>query len=180
MDTEKDRRVIKTKKSIQSTLVSMMKENSYQEISVSNLCRNADIGRGTFYLHYNDIYEVVQELEDSILESFKDLVFLYFEDENTQGLQSLITKCLYWIKENPDMFRVFILPSNYGFAERFENYAIDLFYFHNLKYHPSQSSIETRYTISRDFYGILGTTRNWFKDEMPISPETMSKLFIEK
>ena len=67
MDNEKDRRVIKTKKSIQSTLVSMMKERSYQDISVSNLCRNADIGRGTFYLHYNDIYEVIQELEDGIL-----------------------------------------------------------------------------------------------------------------
>ena len=179
METEKERRVIKTKKSIHSTLVSMMKEHSYQDISVSNLCRSADIGRGTFYLHYNDIYEVVQELEDGILESFKDLVFLYFEEENAQGLQSLITKCLYWIKENPDMFQVFLLPSNYGFAERFENYAIDLFYFHDLKYHPSQSSAETRYMISRDFYGILGTTRSWVKEGMPTSPDIMSKLFTE-
>ena len=113
MDSEKDRRVIKTKKSIQSTLVFMMKARSYQEISVSSLCRNADIGRGTFYLHYNDIYEVIQELEDGILESFKDLVFLYFEDENPQGLETLITKCLYWIKTNPDMFQVFLLPSSY-------------------------------------------------------------------
>ena len=179
MNSEKDRRVIKTKKSIQSTLVSMMKERSYQDISVSDLCRNADIGRGTFYLHYNDIYEVIQELEDGILESFKDLVFLYFEDENPQGLEILITKCLSWIQTNPDMFQVFLLPSSYNFSEKFENYAIDLFYFHHLKYHPSQSSAVTRYTISRDFYGILGTTKNWFREGMNVSPETMSKLFVK-
>ncbi len=179
MDNEKDRRVIKTRKSIQKTLVTMMKEHSYQDISVSNLCRNADIGRGTFYLHYNDIYEVVQELEDGILESFKDMAFLYFEEENTLNLQALISKCLFWIIENPDCFQVFLMPSGIRFAERFEDYAIDLFYFHNLKYHPTQSSAETRYTISKEFLGILGAVRIWFKEKMPLSPEVLSKVLVQ-
>ena len=179
MDNERDRRVIKTRKSIQTTLVTMMKERSYQDISVSNLCRYADIGRGTFYLHYNDIYEVVHELEDGILESFKDLVFQYFEEENNASLQTLISKCLFWIKDNPDYFQVFLMPSNIGFAERFEEYAIDLFYYHNLKYHPSQSSEETRYIISRDVLGILGAIRSWYKEKMTLSPEAFSKVLVQ-
>ena len=179
MENEKDRRVIKTKKSIQSTLVTMMKDCSYQNISVSNLCRNADIGRGTFYLHYNDIYEVIQELEETILETFKDMVFMYFEEENKQSLQLLINKCLIWVKENSDIFQVFLLSSSDGFSERFENYAIDLFYFHNLKYHPSQSPVETKYAISKSFYGIFGTVRNWFKEGMPLATEIMAKLLVQ-
>ena len=179
MDNEKDRRVIKTRKSIQTTLVNMMKERSYQDISVSNLCRCADIGRGTFYLHYNDIYEVVQELEDGILETFKDMAFQYFEEENTASLQALIYKCLFWIKDNPDYFQVFLMPTSTGFAERFEEYAIDLFYFHNLKYHPSQSSEETKYIISRDVLGILGAIRSWYKEKMKLSPEAFSIVLVQ-
>ena len=178
MDKDRDRRVIKTKKSIQTTLVEMMKETPYQDISVSNLCRKADIGRGTFYLHYNDIYEVVQELEDDLLESFKDIVFAYFEEENTQGLQKLIATCLAWIKSNQDMFSVFLLPSGYDFAERFESYAIDLFYYHSLKYHPTKTPAETKYSITRSFCGIMGAVRIWFKEGMNVAPESMSGMLV--
>ena len=179
MENEKDRRVIKTKRSIQSSLVEMMKDTPYQEISVTNLCKQADIGRGTFYLHYNDIYEVVQELEDELLESFKDIAFQYFEEENTQGLQKLISACMTWIQENPDMFRVFLLPSNYDFYQRFEAYAIDLFYYHSLKYHPTKTPTETRYSITKDFCGIIGAVRIWFKEGMSVAQEAISKVLVQ-
>ena len=179
MENEKDRRVIKTKRSIQSSLVEMMKDTPYQEISVTNLCKRADIGRGTFYLHYNDIYEVVQELEDSLLESFKDIAFQYFEEENTQGLQKLISACLTWIQNNPDMFRVFLFPSNYDFYQRFETYAIDLFYYHSLKYHPTKAPAETRYSITKDFCGIIGAVRIWFKEGMSVAQEAISKVLVQ-
>ena len=42
----------------------------YTKISVTELCRLADINRGTFYIHYFDVDDV---LDDILTESFSDV-----------------------------------------------------------------------------------------------------------
>ena len=53
-----DRRIRKTRAVLKSSLLSLMKEKSVKHITVKELCDKADINRGTFYLHYTDIYQM--------------------------------------------------------------------------------------------------------------------------
>lgn len=67
-----DLRVIKTKSILYSTLLELMKEKQFEEIKVSDICSHALINRSTFYSHYNDKYELLEEyintLKDSLIE----------------------------------------------------------------------------------------------------------------
>ncbi len=66
-----DRRVLKTKKSIQSALFQLMEHKTLEEISVTELAAAADINRKTFYSHYSSVSDVLDEImEDTSTELF--------------------------------------------------------------------------------------------------------------
>jgi AcrR family transcriptional regulator len=53
-----------TKYKIQAQLLSMMENSDLHTIKVNKLTNALGIGRGTFYMYYDSIYEVLQEIED--------------------------------------------------------------------------------------------------------------------
>ncbi len=72
-----DLRVLKTKKNIREAFLELRKKYSLDEIKVNALCEKALVNKTTFYNHYKDIYELSDELEtevlNSFLENFKDV-----------------------------------------------------------------------------------------------------------
>jgi AcrR family transcriptional regulator len=62
-----DRRVLRTRQALQDALLSLMKEKNYNAITVEEITEQANVGRTTFYLHY-------QDKEDLLLEKFTDLI----------------------------------------------------------------------------------------------------------
>lgn len=78
-----DLRIIKTKKNIRDAFLELRKTHSLDEIKVNVLCEKAMVNKTTFYNHYQDIYELSEELEkevlDSFFENFKDIDMLLTE-----------------------------------------------------------------------------------------------------
>ena len=70
-----DLRVIKTKKSLYNSLLDLMREKSFEEIKVSDICNKALINRSTFYAHYEDKYDLfsdyVNELKEALVKELK-------------------------------------------------------------------------------------------------------------
>ena len=89
MATKLDR----TKEHIVKTFFEMMAEVGFEQIRVSTLAKRAEINRGTFYHHFMDKEEIIEEIEKDIYDSFKKMldehVFKNFEDVN--GIRK---KCL--------------------------------------------------------------------------------------
>lgn len=69
-----DRRVLKTKKAIRKAMAQLMTEKELNEITVSDIANLADINRKTFYNYYTGVYQLVNEIEDEIVESFAGLL----------------------------------------------------------------------------------------------------------
>lgn len=69
-----DRRVVKTKKAIYKAITELLSEKEIQEIKVKELADRADINRKTFYYYYSDIYALLDEMEDNIVDYFAELV----------------------------------------------------------------------------------------------------------
>lgn len=62
-----DRRTIYTKNAIKDSLLVLMEQKSFDKITVTDLCRSAEINRGTYYLHYYELSEVLDELIDDAI-----------------------------------------------------------------------------------------------------------------
>lgn len=61
-----DRRVRRTKTLLLQGLIQLMDEKDVKDISVKELSDLADINRGTFYLHYSDVYDMLGQIEESL------------------------------------------------------------------------------------------------------------------
>ncbi len=70
MKEKTDLRIIKTKNVLYASLVELMKEKVFEEIKVSDICHKALINRSTFYAHYQDKYELLQDFLNSLKEEF--------------------------------------------------------------------------------------------------------------
>ncbi len=84
MASKRDRRVTYTKKVLHEALLDILKEKPLSGISISELCRVADINRNTFYSHYDTPHDVLRELEDELYEE------LMKEAPNTHDVRDTI------------------------------------------------------------------------------------------
>lgn len=61
-----DRRVARTRRTLRESLVTLILERGWDDVSVQDVCRHADVGRSTFYVHFAD-------KEELLLSGFDDL-----------------------------------------------------------------------------------------------------------
>lgn len=55
-----DRRIVRTKKMLLESLMTLMIEKGYEEITVQHIIDHADVGRSTFYTHFLDKQDLLQ------------------------------------------------------------------------------------------------------------------------
>ena len=69
--TGHERRAAATKEAIKDTMLDLLKKTAFNDISISLLCREAGVGRATFYTHYNGLTDVIDELADDAIDATK-------------------------------------------------------------------------------------------------------------
>ena len=78
---KEDKRSRKTIKAIQDALLRMLAEKRLSDIKIVDLCKNADINRTTFYLHFESTEQVLlsirEEIVKRIFDSYKGNSFFY-------------------------------------------------------------------------------------------------------
>lgn len=73
METTKvDRRVRKTRKQLREGLARLLEKKSIRDIKVKELVEEVDINRSTFYLHYSDIYDMLEKIEEELFQEIQD------------------------------------------------------------------------------------------------------------
>lgn len=78
-----DKRSERTEALIRSVFFQLLEEMPAYKITVSELCRRADINRGTFYLHYQDCYDLIETLTHEIAEKFSPFIEAICQDRNS-------------------------------------------------------------------------------------------------
>ena len=74
MRTKVDRRVRKTRKQLRTCLATLLMKKKIQDITVTELTDLADLNRGTFYLHYKDVYDLLESLEEQMFIQFNTIL----------------------------------------------------------------------------------------------------------
>ena len=66
-----DRRVKYTMSVIEDTFLSLLEQKDIGSITVTEICRIADINRATFYRYYVDIYDLLKKIQDNFINEIK-------------------------------------------------------------------------------------------------------------
>ena len=100
---KENRRVLYTKKIIKESLLELLQNKKIHQITVTDICKNANINRGTFYTHYKDAYDLLESMEDELFNQMLE----YIEETPIDDYKDvLLLKALELIKENKDLFKI--------------------------------------------------------------------------
>ena len=121
-----DRRVRKTKRQLRQALMDLMSEKPSKSISVRELAERADINRGTFYIHYKDVSDLLQRLEDEMAERLILVCKKYAYSTGEVDAFPYLTELYRFAQDNADLCLVLLGPNgDRAYTERIaESYAV--------------------------------------------------------
>ena len=178
---KKDLRVIKTKASLQEALIELLQDKELDKISISELCKKANVNRGTFYLHYQDVAELFEEYFHNMTE---DLRIAYYEPyllthHKIENLSSDMIRIFHHVEKYKQFYKIVFKRKTpmiyyYQLFEIIRNYLTDSI----TEYHSQYKE----YSASYQANAIIGLVIQWVQHDFKESPEQMSDilLFITK
>jgi len=171
-----DRRVRKTRMQLRAGLTQLMREKSIKDITVRELAQLVDINRCTFYLHYRDIYDMVDQVQQDVFEEFESLVLSHPPSELEGSPLPMLLDLYQFFAQNADLSAAF-LGGNGDMS--FFNKLIGLlrehvfeFWLQERKKDPDQFD----YFFSFISSGCIGMLREWFNRDMRETPAQMAAL----
>ena len=101
--------------SIKDAFLQLLMKKDYMQITITDLCKYAGVSRGTFYAHFGNIGQVVDELFSDALCDIKNMALL---SENASNSNS--KKGLCWVlRKNPKYQPLFFSEALFGPMSRF-------------------------------------------------------------
>ena len=106
-----DRRVRRTKKLLTQALTELLQKKQINEITVKELTDLADMNRGTFYMYYRDIFDMLEKIEDELFQKLDGIAQSHEHGDPTQQVKPILLDLFRFIEENQEMFRVLLSPN---------------------------------------------------------------------
>lgn len=75
-------RQTKTEAKIKAAFTTLVKNKGFDAMTVSDLAREADINRGTFYMHYVDKFDLRDQLLDDVIADLAAILIPESDDDN--------------------------------------------------------------------------------------------------
>jgi len=182
-DLPVDRRITRTRIAIRNALVALIEEKGFENLSVSDIAARADINRGTFYLHYKDKFELLEQTVDDIVQDFERIFVgarsLRFADfVSTERPVPIMIDIFEYVKENEALMRV-VLGLGGGVAfqtklRRVVETTLKLGFLAGLK--ADEFLVPRDYLISYILNAHLGVIQSWLGGGCKESPKEMAHI----
>lgn len=174
-----DSRPIKTKKSIKQALLVLLKEKDISSITISELANCANVSRKTFYLHYKDISQILEDIKNDLQNLFDDSVMkdkrVGFRVRTLNFINNIVQRVneeedYYALMASSDYAKIIFNPIEDRLKEEFL-YALDTET--NLKQDVKECLID--FMIG----GIVNSVLKWANNPDGISPAEQSRILFE-
>ena len=172
----KNRSVQRTQALLKDGLTELMMTKPVQNITVRELTDYVNLNRGTFYLHYKDIQDLLEHMENEMLDEFVEITNAHQPQDMNGKPFPLICDLYKFLGKNSEFVKlVLVTNQEYNFKERLKdiiqkrcmNDWIEVF--DNTD--PKLSEIYSSYVLS----GCIGIIENWIKNDTRQSPEELAR-----
>lgn len=167
-----------TKKIIANALKKLMERESFHKISVSDIMKECDMRRQTFYYHFQDKYELLEWIYQ---EETKENITDFIEYEKWENI---FLQLFDYFFQNQHFYRNALKVSEqnsmthhlYEHIKKLYTKIIDEWILRN-----DISITKQRKDLIASFYsfGFVGTVKTWIENSCNVVPEVMSKLITE-
>ena len=172
----KNRSVLRTQKLLKDGLTELMMTKPMPSITVRELTDYVNLNRGTFYLHYRDIQDLLENMENDMLDEFIEINNSYQREELNGKPFPLICDLYRFLGKNSEFVKLVLLTNQeQNFKNRLK--AIirercmndwDKIFAHT---DPKLSDIYSAYVLS----GCIGIIEKWIQNDTHQTPEELAR-----
>ncbi len=170
-------------------LIDLLEHKDIDYITIKEICDKAGVNRSTFYLHYENISDLINEcmeyVNQKFLSKFEQDTSIFIEKINESELDELylikseyLIPYLNFIKENKNIFKAtFLNPNGMQASKRMislEKYVI----FPIMKRYEIPEE-KTKYILSFYLHGIVAIIKEWVKNDCYETIEEIENIIIE-
>lgn len=179
MTTTVDPRVKRTKRSFEEALLSLLEDYDFEKITVRQISEKAGLNRATFYLHYFDKEDLLEQYLTRYLDEFKSLTKIMHSEfsYDTNYAHPLFIRMFEHMQENHKFYKIMLSDLGnsqilYSIKQIIESMISEA------GNHMRQDG--TQYFVPSDIRNIyitsayLGTILWWLENDMPYPPKEMA------
>lgn len=179
MDKELDQRVRMTKLMLRRGLIGLLEQKQLKDISVTELCRQSGINRGTFYAHYTDIDDLHRSIEEEVFAEIQktlDAHPIHPALYRTVKEQTIYDAVYGFLKQSGDLRSLLMNSQAYNpllqklLAIGYEKFAEEY-----RKLHPGPEEEQIRFTFNFVAAGFLSLLKEWIAGGRKEPVELMAK-----
>jgi AcrR family transcriptional regulator len=178
-----DRRVQKTRKLLKDALVDLVSEKGFESVTIQEILDKANVGRSTFYTHFQDKEELLHSCFEGLGKLFEDHGSRPLNSDNTHGDSpngEFILNVFGFVGRNHRLFKA--LLGRQGIT--IFNHPIYDFLFAYMRKHMEQpkalggeNSLQTEMVAHYFTSAFIGVLRWWVEQDMPCTAEDMGRSF---
>ena len=175
-----DRRQQKTRDAIFKAFSKLLEKKKYNNITVQDIIDEANVGRSTFYAHFETKDELLKAMCTDIFSHVLSDVLLSEETHDfstrNNGLEAKITHILYHIKDSKkDIIGILSCESSELFMNYFKLYLMEMF-----KKHLDEIKVAapTDFVLNHLVGSFAESIKWWITHEMKYSPEDIARYFL--
>lgn len=176
MNTKNNQRTRLSKILLKNALMDLLSEKgSVTKIPVRELCERADLNRSTFYAHYSEPKELLEEVEAELLDATREHL-QKIGAENDIGAHRYLLSFLIYIKENDKPFRTLLIDAgDPEFRSKFMQQSIIQFVENlNISFPKDQE----QYIYSYILNGSTGVIIQWMRSDYSIDENALVDLLF--
>ena len=120
------RSAARTRRLIRDAYVNLMQEKPIDKISISDIVREADLNRGTFYAHYSNPMDVLMEIADEILGDVQGFFADFSFTDFLKNPMPLLLRVEKLVMDNLDFYRrINLNTASIGFTDQIKKILIE-------------------------------------------------------
>ena len=172
MNIENNKKRKNSQFKIKKVFMELIQVKDLNKITVSDICKTANINRSTFYGNYIDIYDLADKIKDEL---FQDVLDLYPNETKEKKHSYNFLNLLKHIKDNQIFYKTYF-KLDYDNNSELSEKMIDYGEFE--KFHANKQHIEYHITFFK--CGFNAVIKRWLHYGCLESPEEIRDIIVEE
>lgn len=174
---KENQRIAITKRLLKETLLRLLEHKTIDQVSITELCQEAEINRATFYRHYTVPHDLLVEVETEIISGFRGKKGSF---DSMAELEETLTDFCVYISKHSDLAKILIRNnSSDEFVELFARFYREYLLTRNEggvqdPLNADAIALVSNYLAGGGYYML----RQWLLEDIPKTPEEIAALIL--
>ncbi|MDO5338177.1 MAG: TetR-like C-terminal domain-containing protein [Eubacteriales bacterium] len=179
MNIKNNQRFYHTEKCLEQGFLSLCQTTPPEKITVSQLCKTVSVNRSTFYAHFLDIPDLIQNIGASHMKEMIPLLEATGNGQSFPFTKNYFLSLFSYIKENQSFYNIYFNHSNPRSVESSFTQCLESAIKPYLERFPQKSPEAMHYHFIFFKAGLISVLSQWVKNGCKEKPEELADIILQ-